>query len=66
MNVLKRVATMYLISGVVFLIGFYAFTKVFAEEGKSRDYNQAFTMHAVIMVFLFIVPAIPSALSKKK
>ena len=66
----KRIGLMYLlgITGALFLGGMFALL-VRAElftTGKtlfSADmYNQAFTLHGAIMVFLFIIPSIPAAL----
>lgn len=66
MNLLKKIAIMYLISGIVFLIGLYLFNQFTENQSEGLEYNQAFTFHAVIMIFLFIIPAIPAAFSKKK
>ncbi len=66
----KRIGVMYLIGVTValFLAGVFAlilraelFTgeKMFLDEAR---YNQMFTLHGAIMVFAFIIPAIPASL----
>ncbi|MCA9105133.1 MAG: cbb3-type cytochrome c oxidase subunit I [Pirellulaceae bacterium] len=66
----KRIGVMYLVGvTVTFLLGgFFAlvlrselFTpnKMFLTEAQ---YNQAFTLHGAIMVFAFIIPAIPGSI----
>jgi len=66
----KRIGVMYLcgILGALMLGGFFALvvrTELFLP-GKTimgqHAYNQAFTLHGAIMVFLVIVPGIPAAL----
>jgi cytochrome c oxidase subunit I len=66
----KRIALLYLMS-VTF---FFAIGGIFATlirlelltpQGdlfQSENYNKVFTMHGVIMVFLFLIPAIPAVL----
>ena len=66
----KRIGIMYLWSAVAALAagGFFALMIRFQLYSPENDlitkqtYNQAFTLHGVIMVFLFIIPAIPAAL----
>ncbi len=66
----KRIGIMYLISVLVaFLLGGIMALLVRTEllfPGKTimeaDTYNQVFTLHGAIMVFLFIIPAIPGAL----
>lgn len=66
----KRIGIMYLFSVffALFLGGVFALllrtelllpTKIFMT---AKQYNQAFTLHGAIMVFLFIIPSIPGAL----
>jgi cytochrome c oxidase subunit 1 len=66
----KRIAVLYLIS----ISAFFALGGIFAmlirlelltPEGdmvQAATYNRLFTMHGVIMVFLFLVPSIPATL----
>lgn len=67
MKALKNIAMMYIFSGVVFLVVLYTFSQFGGEDVRIKEmkYNEAFTLHGVIMVFLFILPAIPSLFSKK-
>ena len=66
----KRIGIMYLIStSVAFgLGGFFALALrlELLTPGKTimsaQAYNQAFTLHGAVMVFLFIIPSIPGAL----
>ena len=64
----KRIALLYLYSiGAFFLVG-VALGVVMRLElfNPGRDiiepqtYNQVFTLHGVIMIFLFIIPSIPA------
>ena len=66
----KRIGIMYLmgISAALLLGGVYALLlrlELFLP-GKTimtaEAYNQAFTLHGIVMVFLFIIPSIPAAL----
>jgi cytochrome c oxidase subunit 1 len=66
----KRIGIMYLISVMLaFLVG-GVFALLVRLELFSRghtimdadQYNRAFTLHGVVMVFLFIIPSIPAAL----
>jgi cytochrome c oxidase subunit I len=66
----KRIAILYLIS----VSAFFALGSIFAAlirfelltpEGdlmQADTYNRVFTMHGVIMVFFFLIPAIPAVL----
>ena len=66
----KRIGIMY--AAVMFTFFFVAvFTafvmrlELFAPGGQFIDgdtFNQAFTLHGVIMIFLFIIPGIPAVL----
>jgi len=66
----KRIGVMYLISVLIaFAIGGFAAIALRFELltpdkliFTAKQYNQLFTMHGSIMVFLFIIPAIPAAL----
>ncbi len=66
----KRIGLMYLWSVILFLLvgGLFALMIRFQLAQPELDilskqsYNQAFTLHGVIMVFLFIIPSIPAAL----
>ncbi|MGB0679987.1 MAG: cytochrome c oxidase subunit I, partial [Polyangiales bacterium] len=66
----KRIGIMYLVSiFIAFLLGGVFALLVRTEliaPGQTvmtaHEYNQAFTLHGAIMVFLFIIPSIPAAL----
>ena len=66
----KRIGLMYLVSvlGAFFLAGMFAMlirTQLLTPEGLvmgQDQYNQAFTLHGAIMVFLVIIPSVPAAL----
>jgi cytochrome c oxidase subunit 1 len=66
----KRIALLYLISITIFFGLGGAAAALFRVElltpagdlVQSETYNRLFTMHGVIMVFLFLVPAIPATL----
>ncbi len=66
----KRIGLMYLVSTfTAFLIGgIFALLLRFELLNPKQDimtapqYNQAFTLHGAIMVFLFIIPSIPGGL----
>ncbi|MFO0556184.1 MAG: cytochrome c oxidase subunit I [Polyangiaceae bacterium] len=66
----KRIGIMYLVSTFTFFVIAGAFAMAVRLElmhpGKdfmdAKQYNQAFTLHGAIMVFLFIIPSIPGAL----
>ncbi len=67
----KRIGLMYLWSVIIFLLagGFFALlirlqlAQPEMDLLSKKSYNQAFTLHGVIMVFLFIIPSIPAALA---
>jgi cytochrome c oxidase subunit 1 len=66
----KRIAVMYLISVSVFFIvgGLLAFLmrlELLTPEGDmftSDTYNKLFTLHGVVMIFFFLIPAIPAVM----
>jgi cytochrome c oxidase subunit 1 len=66
----KRIAIMYLISiSVFFFVGGLMAVGIRLELATPRGdfvtadtYNKFFTLHGVIMVFLFLIPAIPATL----
>ncbi len=66
----KRIGVMYLWSIMFFFFigGLFAMlirTQLLTPTGSIMDqetYNRVFTLHGVIMVFLFIIPSIPAAL----
>jgi len=66
----KRIGLMYLASTMLFFLVGGVFALLVRAElwspGKTimdaTQYNKAFTLHGAIMVFLFIIPAIPGAL----
>ena len=66
----KRIGLMYLMSvlGSFFIGGIMALlvrTQLLVPEGLIMDqdqYNQVFTLHGAIMVFLVIIPSVPAAL----
>ncbi|MCH2132548.1 MAG: cytochrome c oxidase subunit I [Phycisphaerales bacterium] len=66
----KRIGMMYLVSvlGAFFLGGMFALlvrTQLLTPEGTimgQDEYNQAFTLHGAIMVFLVIIPSVPASL----
>src|SRR3954470_22819428 len=66
----KRIGVMYLISVMVFFVfaGVMALlvrAELFTPGRTIMDpdtYNRVFTLHGVVMVFLFIIPAVPAAL----
>jgi len=66
----KRLGVMYLVSVILFffIAGCLAIalrTELFTPEQdfvSASTYNQLFTLHGAIMVFLFIIPATPAAL----
>ena len=66
----KRIGLMYLVAVVIFLCagGLFALMIRLQLMKPEMDlltkefYNQCFTLHGVIMVFLFIIPSIPAAL----
>lgn len=66
----KRIAMLYLVSvSVMFLVGgFFAALvrlELLTPKGdvfSSDTYNKIFTMHGVVMIFFFLIPAIPAVL----
>ncbi len=71
----KRIGVMYLVGvlSAYLLGGVFALllrtelispkANFFSDEGRAWDfYNQMFTLHGAVMVFLFIIPAIPAIL----
>src|SRR5579884_555372 len=66
----KRIGILYLVTiTLFFLIGGFAATVIRLElmtpagDLVDRDtYNKLFTMHGIIMVFFFLVPAVPATL----
>ena len=66
----KRIAIMYLLSVSVFFVlgGIYAglirleLLTPASDLLESGSYNKVFTQHGVIMVFFFLIPAIPAVL----
>jgi cytochrome c oxidase subunit 1 len=65
----KRIGLMYLFSVLAFFLvgGLFALLvrlELLAPGGmfEQKVYNQLFTMHGVVMTFLFIIPSIPAAL----
>ncbi|KKK72181.1 hypothetical protein LCGC14_2906470, partial [marine sediment metagenome] len=65
----KRIGVMYLVSimAALALGGFFAMlvrTELLTPERtimEADTYNQMFTLHGVVMIFLFIIPSIPAA-----
>lgn len=66
----KRIGLMYLVSVLTFFLlgGLFALLvrlELLLPGGQlveQKTYNQLFTLHGVVMVFLFIIPSIPAAL----
>ncbi|MGI9459050.1 MAG: cbb3-type cytochrome c oxidase subunit I, partial [Pirellulales bacterium] len=70
----KRIGVMYLIGvtvafGVAGLLALLIRLHLFRPDGMifqgpeaNNWYNQVFTLHGAIMVFLFIIPSVPAAL----
>ena len=66
----KRIALLYLISITMFFFlgGFFAMLirlELLTPAGDlvtSDTYNKLFTMHGIVMVFLFLIPAVPTVL----
>lgn len=66
----KRIAILYLVTIAIFFIvavilGFLMRIELM-KTGKqifdARTYNQIFTLHGVIMIFLFVIPVIPAVM----
>src|SRR6266545_4185728 len=66
----KRIALLFLASITLFFFLGGAFAVMIRLElltpqsdlVKAETYNKLFTMHGVIMIFLFLIPAVPSVL----
>ncbi|HTL47724.1 MAG TPA: cytochrome c oxidase subunit I [Verrucomicrobiae bacterium] len=66
----KRIAILYLISVTLFFFvgGFFAVMirlELLTPAGdlvSSETYNKLFTMHGIIMIFFFLIPAVPAVL----
>jgi cytochrome c oxidase subunit 1 len=66
----KRIAILYMISvSLLFFVGgFFAFMlrlELLTPEGDlftSDTYNKFFTLHGIVMIFFFLIPAIPAVL----
>ncbi len=66
----KRIGLMYLFGGLFFFfiggllaLGMrYALATPEADFVTNDQYNSMYTLHGAIMIFLFIIPAIPGAL----
>ncbi|HYI08627.1 MAG TPA: cytochrome c oxidase subunit I [Thermoanaerobaculia bacterium] len=64
----KRIAILYLFSVTVFFVvgGIFAFLmrlELLTPEGDmftSDTYNKLFTLHGIVMIFFFLIPAIPA------
>ena len=66
----KRIAILYLFSVTIFFIvgGIFAFLmrlELLTPEGDmftSDQYNKLFTLHGIVMIFFFLIPAIPAVI----
>jgi cytochrome c oxidase subunit I len=66
----KRIAILYLFSVTVFFVvgGIFAFLmrlELLTPEGDmftSDTYNKLFTLHGIVMIFFFLIPAIPAVI----
>jgi cytochrome c oxidase subunit 1 len=66
----KRIAILYLFSVTIFFIvgGVFAFLmrlELLTPEGDmftSDQYNKLFTLHGIVMIFFFLIPAIPAVI----
>jgi cytochrome c oxidase subunit 1 len=66
----KRIALLYLFSVTIFFIvgGIFAFLmrlELLTPEGDmftSDTYNKLFTLHGIVMIFFFLIPAIPAVM----
>ncbi len=59
---LATVSLMFLLGGIFALLVRLELLTPYAKLFNPLDYNRFFTLHGVIMVFLFMIPAIPSGL----
>ena len=58
---LRNLLFLYLVSGIIALLMFAFFSWSAGDKAfEGMTYNKAFTFHFFIMIFLFIIPAIPS------
>jgi cytochrome c oxidase subunit I len=65
----KRIGVLFLVSVIVFFAvgGFFALLmrlELLTPEADIlgyQDYNRAFTLHGVVMVWLFLIPSVPTA-----
>ena len=63
---IKNLLLMFLISGIAAITCWFLFFYIsnpFINK-EEMTYNKGFTFHFVIMIFLFIVPAIPSLIKR--
>ncbi len=66
----KRIAILYLFSVTIFFVvgGLFAFLmrlELLTPEGDmftSDTYNKFFTLHGIVMIFFFLIPAIPAVI----
>jgi cytochrome c oxidase subunit 1 len=66
----KRIAILYLFSVTIFFVvgGVFAFLmrlELLTPEGDmftSDTYNKLFTLHGIVMIFFFLIPAIPAVI----
>jgi cytochrome c oxidase subunit 1 len=66
----KRIAILYLFSVTIFFVvgGVFAFLmrlELLTPEGDmftSDTYNKLFTLHGIVMIFFFLIPAIPAVM----
>ena len=70
----KRIGVMYLVSvlSAFFLGGIFAMVirtqlinpngAIFTDQAHFRYYNEMFTLHGAVMIFLVLIPGIPGAL----
>jgi len=66
----KRIAILYLFSVTIFFVvgGIFAFLmrlELLTPEGDmftSDTYNKLFTLHGIVMIFFFLIPAIPAVI----
>ena len=66
----KRIAILYLFSVTLFFVvgGIFAFLmrlELLTPEGDmftSDQYNKLFTLHGIVMIFFFLIPAIPAVI----
>ena len=66
----KRIAILYLFSVTIFFVvgGIFAFMmrlELLTPEGDmftSDTYNKLFTLHGIVMIFFFLIPAIPAVM----